>query len=109
MGRHVNFWPIQEGPEDKLGLGGQPMAAIVTHVWDSHCVNLAVFGMGGDGPYAYTSVPLVQPGEEPPGDQDYCSWMAYQKGQAAKTEAAEKKLHETEGAQEAQAEGNSAA
>ncbi|MBF5006826.1 hypothetical protein ISG32_21500 [Diaphorobacter sp. NR2-3-3-1] len=40
--------------------------------------------------HSRTSVPLVQDGDSCPANGYYCEWMPYQKGQAAKTEAAEK-------------------
>lgn len=65
----------------------QPMAAIVTYVWSDTCVNLAVFDYNGKS-HSRTSVTLHQ-GEGECSSSPYCEWMPYQKGQAAKTEAAE--------------------
>lgn len=63
-------------------------AAIVVKVHDDREVNLVVFGHDGSfNPMVH--VPLVQPEDWAPFDQSYCHWMDYQKGQAAKTEAAE--------------------
>jgi hypothetical protein len=56
-------------------------------VWSDTCVNLVVFNANGV-PYNRTSVLLVQDANPVPGSQ-YCEWMPYQKGQAAKTEALE--------------------
>jgi hypothetical protein len=66
-----------------------PRAAIVTAVWGDRCVNLAVFEPNGV-PMSHppTSVTLVQEGDPPPPmGVPYCTWMPYQLGQAAKTEA----------------------
>lgn len=82
VGRIVHFY---ENAETK------PLAAIVSHVVDERKVHLCVVNMFG-----YTesrqNVPLVQDGEERPANSYFCEWMAYQKGQAAKTEAAENGL-----------------
>jgi hypothetical protein len=70
----------------------KPLAGTVAYVHSDSCVNLTVHHMNGDTS-GRTSVPLVQAGEpHPPGHR--CEWMPYQVGQAAKTEAAEKKLEE---------------
>jgi hypothetical protein len=66
-----------------------PLAAIVTHVYGDRMVNLVVFDSYG-APHSKSSVPLLQDGDERPEHGNYCEWMPYQKGQAAKTEAAEK-------------------
>ena len=72
--------------------GAQPLAAIVTYVWNDNMVNLAVFGHDGTV-QARTSVPIVQDGSPWTADQSpYAEWMPFQKGQAAKTEALEAKL-----------------
>ena len=67
-----------------------PLAAHVCKVHSDTCVNLMVIGESGV-PYAETSVRLIQGIEEVPAG-NYCCWMPYQKGQAAKTEALEAKL-----------------
>lgn len=46
---------------------GQPLAAIITHVWNDACVNLTVFGPNGDT-YGRTSVTF---GGDRVGD---CNW-----------------------------------
>jgi len=63
----------------------QPLAAIITHVWQDRRVNLAVFDSTG-GITPVTDVTLVQEGDTPPSGWHYAEWMPYQKGQAAKTE-----------------------
>ena len=70
--------------------GQQPLAALVAYVHSDTMVNLAVFDPNGV-PFNKTSVTLVQEGAPIPAGM-YCEWMPYQKGQAAKTEALEKKL-----------------
>jgi hypothetical protein len=53
-------------------------------------VNLTVFDHNGC-PHSRTSITLIQEGDDPNliGGRAWCEWMPYQKGQAAKTEAAE--------------------
>jgi len=85
VGRVVWFYHYVEGQGHK-----GPMAAIVAFVHSDTMVSLAVFSDFG-GTFSRGSVPLVQDDEPAPGF-DYCTWMPYQKGQAAKTEALEKQL-----------------
>lgn len=66
----------------------QPLAGIVTYVWNDRMVNLLVTDHSG-APYAKTSVPLLQDDDPRPETGFFAEWMPYQKGQAAKTEAAE--------------------
>jgi len=89
IGRVVWFWPALADPEDLAP--DQPNAAIVTYVWGDSMVNLAVFDANGIQ-RGETSVTLLQDDEEAPAYGRYASWMPYQKGQAAKTEALEKTL-----------------
>src|SRR6266700_4220889 len=70
--------------------GEQPLAAHVAHVNPEGRVNLMVIDANGNG-YSRTGVHLVQEGEPVP-NRPYAEWMPFQKGQAAKTEAAEAKL-----------------
>lgn len=85
VGRVVWFYPAGSKPTDP------PLAAIVTAVWGDRMVNLAVFERNGV-PMSHppTSVTLVQEGDPIPTGLFYCTWMPYQLGQAARTEAAEK-------------------
>lgn len=69
-----------------------PLAAHVAFVHSDTMLNLMVIDENGN-PRSETSVRLVQEGEECP-QADYACWMPYQKGQAQKTEALEKKLSE---------------
>lgn len=82
VGRVVWYW-------SDIGMN-QPHAALIAHVWSDTCVNLAVFDANGRA-YNKTSVLLVQEGNPKP-DYNYCEWMPYQKGQAAKVDALESKL-----------------
>lgn len=87
IGRVVWFHPSSHSAES----GFAPTsicAAIVAHVHSDTCVNLAVFDGNGVS-HSKTSVPLYQDGDPVPDAGYYCEWMPYQKGQAAKTEAAE--------------------
>ena len=67
-----------------------PLAAHVACVHSDSMVNLMVIDEAGN-PRPETSVFLRQD-DQPAPDYDYCEWMPYQKGQAAKTEALEAKL-----------------
>jgi hypothetical protein len=95
-GRIVWYTPAIESEgvsgDARLGLvqhdKTKPLAAIVTHVWGDRCVNLTVFDSNGVA-HPRTSVTLVQDGDPVNALGRYCEWMPYQKGQAAKTEAAE--------------------
>lgn len=83
-GRIVWFYPelAQRDPN------GQPLAAIVAKVIDDRVLNLAVFAADGTT-YPLQHVTLLQDGDElADPNQAHACWMPYQKGQAAKTEAA---------------------
>lgn len=69
----------------------KPLAAMVVHVWGDRMVNLVVFDSNGAA-WGRTSVALLQDDDPKPEGGRFCSWMPYQKGQAAKTEATEKLL-----------------
>lgn len=89
VGRVVWYHPRNTDPlGDEANHPNRRYAAIVTQVWGDCCVNLAIFDPNGT-PFARTSVVLVHDTPTNPGQ---CEWMPYQKGQAAKTEALEKKL-----------------
>ena len=68
----------------------QPLAAHIAYVWSDHLVNLLVIDHDGRVA-ACASVPLNQ-GDEHDQPVPYCTWMPYQKGQAAKAEQLEEKL-----------------
>ncbi|MFN7152917.1 MAG: Gp49 family protein [Acidovorax sp.] len=90
VGRVVWFYPSQNTAEAGFARhadGGGPYAALIAHVWNDRMVNLSVFDANGAA-HPRTSVTLHQ-GEGDVPEQAFCGWMPYQKGQAAKTEAAE--------------------
>jgi hypothetical protein len=87
VGRVV--WYYRDG-KSQVEAGKQPYAAIVAFVWSDTCINIAFFDSNGVADKT-TSVQLVQDGDELP-EHDFCCWMPYQKGQAAKTEALEKQV-----------------
>ena len=92
VGRVVWFYPSlntgESGFARHAGGSGGPYAALIAHVWSDALVNLSVIDANGT-PHGRTSVPLLQPGQDAP-DHAFCDWMPFQKGQAAKTDAAEK-------------------
>lgn len=63
----------------------QPLAAMVTYVHGSRCVNLVVYDPNGN-PHGRTSVTLVQEGDDMGSlaGTSYAEWMPYQVGQAKK-------------------------
>ena len=92
IGRRVWFRPSAQFLERNptvTQLGPlQPMDAGIVYVHHDHMVNLAVCDHVGRT-HMVPSVPLLA-GQWEPSDGDYmvCEWMPYQKGQAAKNEAA---------------------
>lgn len=84
IGRIVWYWA---GKKEE---GAQPFAATIAHVWSDTCINIGYFDGNGQAGSA-TSVLLVQEGEPIPAGQ-FCEWMPYQKGQAAKAEVLESQL-----------------
>ncbi len=89
IGRVVLYWP------DKSFSGcrpdaGQPLPALIARVWNDTSINVGGFDANGV-PFSAGSVYLVPADGEPLNrDAHYATWMPYQKGQAAKTEALEK-------------------
>lgn len=75
-----------------LQQGQSPFAAMIAKVISDKRVNLSVLDSDGI-PNPRLNVSLIQPapevGKDPP-LEDYCTWMPYQVGQAAKTEELEK-------------------
>lgn len=91
VGRVVWFHPSKNSAESGFSrhTEGEPYAAIVAHVHSDTMVNLSVFDANGVT-HSRTSVTLVQGDADAPAYGFYAEWMPFQKGQAAKTEAAEK-------------------
>jgi hypothetical protein len=85
VGRVVWFYRYVTGQGHK-----GPLAAHVACVHSESMVTLMVIDEGGN-PRPQGSVLLLQDDQPAPG-YDYCTWMPYQKGQAAKTEAVETEL-----------------
>jgi hypothetical protein len=83
-GRIVWFWP--QDNENIPAMNGQPLAAIVAGVHSDSRVNLHVIDAYGHY-HARNNVTLVQPDTDKPNSISYATWMPYQIGQAAKTEA----------------------
>ncbi len=84
IGRILWYYPPGQSRDQ------QPYAAMVAHVWSDTCVNLAIWDANGmPHPQPPTRVLLVQNGGEVPVDGNYCTWMPYQLGQAARTIQAE--------------------
>lgn len=90
VGRVVWYHPSDDDPTPKFR--GEVLAAHIARVISDREVNLLVIRADGIT-YGRHNVRLVQDGEKPPADR-YCEWMPFQKGQAAKTEAAEAQLKE---------------
>jgi hypothetical protein len=67
----------------------EPLAAIITKVWNDVMINVVVFSEDGSS-HGRTSVRLAQEGDSPTGEQ--CRWMPFQLGQAAKTAELEQQL-----------------
>ena len=59
----------------------QPLAAVITYVWNDRMVNLSVFDQSGT-PHAKTSITLLQDDDAPLAGA-HAQWMPFQKGQAA--------------------------
>lgn len=84
IGRVVWYTPAAHPAPEGADYGGQPFGALVTYVHGDRLVNLAVFDHNGVA-QSRTAVPLVQEGDDKPGDgRCYCEWMPYQIGQAKK-------------------------
>lgn len=69
----------------------QPLTAHVAHVWGDRLINVTVIDSYGQH-WPRANVVLLQDDEPKPEGVAFCTWMDYQKGQAAKAEAAEAAL-----------------
>lgn len=76
IGRVVLYWPLNG---QRNHAHAQPFAAMITHVWNDHLVNLITFDESGV-PAPRTSVALAQDRQAHDGE---CGWMEYQLKQAA--------------------------
>ena len=84
VGRIVLYY---ENGKTQFDANEQPEAAMVAYVHSDTMVNLSVIDHNG-GQFAATAVFLYQGDGDRP-QSAYAEWMAYQKGQAAKTEQLE--------------------
>ena len=92
VGRVVWFWP--DG-EVQMRTQQQPCAAIIAQVRTNTLINIAYFDENGHA-HNNTSVRLVQDEQITQEMQSpFCTWMPYQVGQQAKTEAAEQEIAAT--------------
>jgi hypothetical protein len=83
-GRVVWFYPTKAEQDQRFPNMPAPYAAHVCYVNDDRNVNLLVITPNGHTE-SRLNVYLVQPGDaDQSGDVEYCSWMPYQVGQAAK-------------------------
>lgn len=78
-----------------------PIPGVIIHAWGNtpdSCVNVLAFGDGSNEPLMQPmmSVRVYDPDEPRNAEEDCCTWMPYQMGQAAKTEAAEAALKNAE-------------
>lgn len=85
-GRIVWFTPGADTPSIAQHDPAQPLSAMVVHVWGDRMVNLAVFDANGSA-QGLTSVTLLQDDDAKPELGRFCTWMPFQKAQAAKVEA----------------------
>jgi hypothetical protein len=88
IGRVVWFQPSKSADQP---LRDQPYAALVTYVHGDRCINVGGFDANGNH-FAACSVALLQDDDETLPHGYFAQWMPYQKGQAAKTEAAERQI-----------------
>lgn len=90
VGRIVWFyeWVSSIHPQSPKSHHEGPLAAIVTVIHNDRCISVSVFRQGREATH-HVSVKLLQDENEEIPNTDYCCWMPYQKGQAAKTEQLE--------------------
>ena len=89
IGRRVWFYPALASRgifhRDFAGKVLQPADAGVAYVHGDRMINISYADHNGQM-WSTTSVPLLQDDDKPPADGFFCTWMPYQKGQAAKQE-----------------------
>lgn len=94
IGRVVWYWPtaydLAQGMFAYPG-SDQPMAATVAFVHSDRMVNLSVVDHNGQA-FEKRSATLLQDGDVVRDRAGYAEWMPFQKGQTARTEAAEAQL-----------------
>ncbi len=81
VGRRVWYWPF---PEERSFPSEQPFDAGVAYVHSDTLINISIQNDLGNPLPGKLGVTLAQDDQEPQPGQ--CSWMPYQKGQAAKQE-----------------------
>lgn len=82
VGRVV--WVVR--PKDTMDIN-QPEVGLITYVHGDRCINVAGFNANG-APFAITSLTLLQDDDAKP-EYSFAAWMPFQKGQAARHEAAD--------------------
>lgn len=91
VGRKILFWPATNDQSTVIN-GDQPFDATIVYVHNERLINVVVRDHIGIQT-ARQDVPLVQPDDYPPTpDHHYATWMPYQIGQAAKTEALQEQV-----------------
>jgi len=84
VGRVVLYVPLVSHCDEVYSIvEGREHAAQIAFVHSDRMVNIGVIDANGKH-FNKTSVPLVQPEDPTPANTDYCKWMDYQIGQAAK-------------------------
>lgn len=89
VGRVVNFVPHKAN--DPRWDHRQPCVALIAYVYDDRHINVVWFDQTGES-HTANQVRLLQDDDRKPEEGFFATWMDYQKGQAAKTEALEAKL-----------------
>jgi hypothetical protein len=87
-GRVVWYYPVADGALVAIDGPEKPLAALIAHVHSDTLVNLSVIDSNGNS-HGRCEIVLVQDGGEAAPKGRYCTWMPYQLGQAARTQAAE--------------------
>lgn len=88
VGRMVHYWPDASEHIDRND--EQPLSGQIAGVNSDGTINLQILDCRGCA-RSRVGVVLIQENDERP-LHSFAEWMAYQKGQAAKTESLEKQL-----------------